>query len=130
MMDMDDLLNVEDTKCVLIQFSNFDSKYAVGYVAWIIDKDKVDLKNRTDGTDQDIEMMWPNVDVKPSRQMKRRLNSLSTTKKLKWEKCAVKIIETGGKLKFWEIYIIFKITKNRIKYDLKSLYFKADLFKL
>lgn len=92
----DQLQNVDNNKCLLVEFVNEDNKISVGYQNWLKKQLSDDELEKIIESGEPVEYMWPKADIKPAAAMKKVVSKLN--RKIDWTmNCAIKIYRYGGK---------------------------------
>ena len=83
------LLQIDNKQCILAEFSNENGLIQTGYMAWVQNKDVLNIK-RIIKNNEEIIVYWPDIDVAEASVMKCKL------KKAVFKKHPVKILSCGG----------------------------------
>jgi len=89
--DLLQLLDMDDAKCILVEFSNENGNVAVGYFNWLMISNESNIQNVINNS-EDVIIRWPKkclIDGAVTK-MKKRI------KNCKWSMHVVKIIGFGG----------------------------------
>lgn len=91
MDNLQQLLDMNDTKCILVEFSNENGNVAVGYFNWLMNSNENNIQSIIKNSENVI-IHWPKqclIDGAVTK-MKKRLQTC------KWSMHVVKIIGFGG----------------------------------
>lgn len=82
---------IDDTQCLIYEFTNESHKIAVGFREWLCKKVTDSELREIINEEKQVTLQWPDVDVGPAATIKKKIDSCS------WMQTTAKILAHGGK---------------------------------
>lgn len=121
-------MEMDNNKCLLLEFVNEDEKIAVGYQEWLQDKitgkeEYLDIIKKK----SEVKVKWPNCDIAPASIMKKRVRICE------WKTVVAKILSFGGMYMYicvlhfcYNLQILWCIFYRKINYYLYISILRMD----